>query len=167
MSERATKAEVEERIRIVEKMLAQGYTKSMIKRFFRETYDIRARQCERYVSEARRRLLEETKIDRGELIAQSFEFYMSVLRSTEATVKEKLDARRKADELLGLIAPRKIAPTNADGDQTYGAAVMAELMQLAEIGEPQIIDVDFVKLQIENDLAARETAGQTNQPSNT
>ena len=46
--------------------------------------------------------------------------------------------------------PRAL-PTTPDGEQTYHAAVMAELMRLAERsqGGPEVIDAQYIERQLE------------------
>ena len=53
-------------------------------------------------------------------------------------------AARRA--LLGLDAPTKISPTSADGEQSYHAQVVMELMRMAEGAKngPLVIDSDFI-----------------------
>lgn len=61
----------------------------------------------------------------------------------------KAIAARRA--LLGLDAPTRIAPTSPDGETSYHAHVMAELMRIAEASKdgPTVIDAEFVRRQIE------------------
>lgn len=154
VTRKATKAEHQARIEVCHKMIRMSYHKSHIKDFFRREYGLGSRQTERYIRLARDRMLQETSYSRDDLVAQSFCFYMDVLRSSDSTTAEKLQARKLADNLLGLPAPKKIAPTSPDGEMTYGAAAMAELMQLAEsTDEVRIIDTTFVERQFEHDLA--------------
>lgn len=56
------------------------------------------------------------EIDKSELVAASYGFYMQLIRSNEATVREKLQARKQADDLLGLQAPSRVALTDTEGN---------------------------------------------------
>jgi len=106
--ERATTAEMEARVEYTAMMLVEGRSKSAIKRFFKENYSLSARQVERYLRLARDRLVAETEKGRRELIAESFGFYMRILHEAGVTVSERLSARAKADELMGLPAPKRV-----------------------------------------------------------
>ena len=77
--------------------------------------------------------------NRDQLIAESFGYYMTVIKNPNASQKDKNQARKQADELLGLNAPKKIAPTTPDGKNPYQAAVKqlsnADLQLLANLKE--------------------------------
>jgi len=62
-------------------------------------------------------------------------------------------ASRRA--LLGLDAPTRIAPTSPDGQESYHAHVMMELMRLAEQAKdgPVVIDADYIQRRIEQTSA--------------
>ena len=72
--------------------------------------------------------------------------------------------------LLGLDAPTRIAPTSPDGDESYHAHVMQELLRLAEqtSGGPTMIDADFVEQRLAGELrtAATEQATDAEGESN-
>ena len=61
----------------------------------------------------------------------------------------KCIASRRA--ILGLDAPTRIAPTTPDGEETYHAGVMAELMRLAERSHagPEVIDAKYIERHLE------------------
>ena len=113
---RATNDEMEARVEYTAMMLIDGRRKSEIKRFFRENYSLSARQVERYLRLARNLLVEETDRTRQELIAESFGFYMRILHDDKASVNERLNARAKADDLMGLQAPKRIIEAHVQTD---------------------------------------------------
>ena len=113
---RATQAEMESRVEYTAMMLIDGRRKSEIKRFFKENYGLSARQVERYLRLARNRLVEETEKTRRELISESFGFYMRILHDPSATINEKLHARGKADDLMGLQAPKRVIEAQVEVD---------------------------------------------------
>jgi hypothetical protein len=125
---KATAAEHRQRVDYTLAMLVKGHRKSFIKDFFRKNYGVGARQVERYLRLARDRLVQSTERDRAELVAESFAFYMSVMQGAEGetSVRDKLQARKQADDLLGLAAPTKIATTTVAGQDLY-AGVVQEL----------------------------------------
>jgi hypothetical protein len=65
----------------------------------------------------------------------------------------KCVASRRA--ILGLDAPVRVAPTSPDGETSYHAHVMVELMRIAEeAGDgPRVIDAQFVQEQVHAALA--------------
>ena len=65
--------------------------------------------------------------------------------------------------LLGLDSPVKIAPTSPDGEQTYHAQAMSELMRLAEKsqGGPVVIDAEFIQQEVQRCLENSPGAGDT------
>lgn len=85
---------------------------------------------------------------------------------TQKTVKEQTGDPRYLDiihkcniarrALLGLDAPTKITPTSPDGQHSYHAYVMAELMRLAETAQqgPGIVDADYIEAQVGPRVAA-------------
>ena len=113
---RATAAELEARVEYTAMMLIDGRRKSEVKRFFKDNYGLSGRQAERYLRLARDRLVQETEKTRRELIAESFGFYMRVLHNPDASTGEQLSARQKADELMGLQAPKTVIEAQVQVD---------------------------------------------------
>jgi hypothetical protein len=136
---KASREESRQRVRYTMVMLAEGRKKSEIKSFFRKNYGVGFRQVERYLRKAKDCMVQETGIPKNELIAQSYAFYMSVIQDPNATFKDKLKARERADVLLGLEAPYKIANTTADGKDRVKAAMDdmsdEELRTLVKVAE--------------------------------
>jgi len=120
---KATKEEHKARVTFTVKLLIEGRHKSWIKNYFRTQYGVSGWTAERYMRLARNRLVAATQVPKDELIAQSFGFYMDVLGDQKADRKHKLAARKAADDLLGLQAPKKIAPVMPDGDKPYELVV--------------------------------------------
>jgi hypothetical protein len=112
----STNKEMEVRIEYCCHMLTEGRRKSEIKRFFKNNYGIGFRQVERYLRQARDRMIEESGKGKGELVSEAYGFYMSIIQSTDATITEKLAARRQADDLLGLAAPKRSIEAHVNAD---------------------------------------------------
>lgn len=136
---KATKGEMRFRVERVAQMIAAGNTKGEVKRFLKQQYGLGFRTAERYMRLARESLVEAISIPKEDLVAQSYGFYMGVVSSTDAELKEKLSARAAADKLLGLPAPIKVAPTTPDGKQPWKEAVSGltddELRAITKAGE--------------------------------
>jgi hypothetical protein len=81
-------------------------------------------------------------------------------------VHKSIAARRA---LLGLDAPTRIAPTTPDGEQTYHAGVMVELMRLAEhsTGGPDVIDTEFIERHLAAPLPVDGARDDHNQETTT
>lgn len=75
-------------------------------------------------------------------------------------IQRTIAARRA---LLGLDAPTRIAPTSPDGEQSYHAHVMQELLRLAEVTAPApiIIDSAFIEDQLRTARIARADAANS------
>lgn len=151
---RATQAEVDQRVDYCAVLLCMGKSKSAIKRFFKDNYGVGARQTETYLLLARDRLAEESGKTRRELVAESFGFYMRILSDPQATVSERLSARAKADDLMGLQAPKKVieaqvsmddaidlwvdALSHEERDAIHQAALKAEALEADTRREEQL-----------------------------
>ena len=77
----------------------------------------------------------------------------------------KCSAARRA--LLGLDAPTKISPTSPDGEQSYHAHVMMELMRLTEGAQegPQVIDAAYIERTVREASSAHGAEGQIQETS--
>ena len=112
---RTAESEIEERIAICREMLEGHCTKSEIKKAMRQQFGADARTVERYLSRAREDILKEISDTRDFFRAQSLAAYRNVLKSPEATIKDRILAQRQTDHLLGLHAPWKVAQTDTNG----------------------------------------------------
>lgn len=136
---RTTKEEFRQRTRMVMLLIIEGRTKSYIKNFFKMKFQLRFRQIERYIRAARAQLVTLVNEDPQFLIAQSLGFYFSMMQDENVHPREKIKAREKADELLGLKSPIKIARTNSKGEDPLGKEIKGlstdDIKTLISIGE--------------------------------
>ena len=159
---RATNDEMEARVEYTAMMLIDGRRKSEIKRFFRENYSLSARQVERYLRLARNMLVEETDRTRQELIAESFGFYMRILHDDNASVNERLNARSKADDLMGLQAPKRIIEAHVQTDDILDLWVDNLTVEQKEaINEAAIYAERVESLSADEATAEREESYRT------
>lgn len=121
----ATKEEIEVRVEYVVMMLVEGRRRSEIIRFFRTQYSLAPRTVAHYIRRARKRLVSASEKSTDDLRAESYAWYMDVLRRDDVDVGTKLVARRAVDDLLGLQKPKKIAPTTSDGEDLLDLVVNA------------------------------------------
>jgi hypothetical protein len=131
ISPRATKAEVEERVDFMAFLLARRLPFSAIKRQFRKKFGegLAARTIASYVARAREAIIAETGKPKAQYAMESLAFWESIVSGPDATLRERMDAQREIDSLLGLHAPMKIAPTEPDGVNPYAHLSDEELRQ--------------------------------------
>jgi hypothetical protein len=134
---RPTEEEEQEREDFAFELLSRCLHKSQIKKQFIARYEVTARTVEKYLSRARERMVAEARQGRDDLRAESLSFYYTILRSGEATPREKISARERIDRLFGLDMPIKIAPTSVDGEKSYRELTDEELNQriLEKLGQ--------------------------------
>lgn len=112
---RVTEAEVQKRVDECLRMMIARETKAQIKRTMRERYGADRATVERYLSTAREHLLIEIGETRDWMRAQSLAVYSQVIRSPDASHRDKIRAQAQIDKLLGLAAPVKFAATDVQG----------------------------------------------------
>jgi hypothetical protein len=103
---RTTNAQIAERILLVAQQLARGAYNHQVHQAITTRYKVGWRTADNYLSRARALLLSGVQVNRGELIAQSFGFYRSILAAPDATIGDKLKAQQCIDDLFALHAPR-------------------------------------------------------------
>jgi hypothetical protein len=100
---KSTAEEVCERVEFTRELLAAGRNFGEIKRQLRAKFgEIGHRQIARYVARAREKNLKVLGIPRPEAVADSYNFYLSVIADPKATDRDRLQARLLIDKLLGL-----------------------------------------------------------------
>ena len=128
---KTTHAERVRRVSIVIRMLLEGRRTGEVKKYCQKHWGIRHTQALRYVRYARDELMRQTGQPKEQLQADSFAWYLSVLRSTKAKVSDKISARKAADELMGLQAPKLIAQTTSTGEDLMDAVI--DRMSVADL----------------------------------
>lgn len=141
---RTTKEEYRQRIRDVMTMLIDGKKRSEIRSELYARHQVGWRTVERYVTTAQRLLKTEAGADHELLRAKSYAWYMAVLQDEDVSTRDKLSARKAADELLGLVMPKKTAQTTAAGADIHEAAAVKDLTDeelevLRKIRERQLV----------------------------
>lgn len=89
------------------RLLARRAHKHEAFALIRHRYGCGNRTCEAILTRARAVQALETGRSRPEMRADSFEFYISVIRDPESTVAEKMHAQGRIDSLYGLNAPQE------------------------------------------------------------
>lgn len=103
----------DEVIEFVMDLLAKGMRKGEIKNAIREALEPNPphhRTIETVITEAKRRIRENTGRSKDEHLSEGLEFYRSLLRSDHVSPSAKINARTRIDQLLGL------GPTFKDDD---------------------------------------------------
>lgn len=161
-----TNQEKEERISEVITVLSKSPNihKTQIRRIFCPRWNVHWVTVDRYVLHARHQMMVRLRRSREDFICESLAFYESILNDATATAGEKIRARQRIDELLGLDEPR----------MTYG-----RLQVIHPKEEPKIINervVDLSKLstekleildQIYTEAIEAEETKQNNEPKGT
>ena len=96
-------------------LMSVGCRDGEIKRTLAERYKVKPRTVEDYIAEGRRRLRSHIEMSKSDLQAESVAFYQSVLRDTKASKRDRLYARKRIDELLGLEAPQRLEHSGPEG----------------------------------------------------
>ncbi len=102
--------DIEARIEEVVVMLSKGMRTGKIKRLIGNRYLVKYRQINIYITRARARIYARRDSPRNEIQADSLAFYELVAAGglTNASVRDRLVARKRVDELLGLDEPKRI-----------------------------------------------------------
>lgn len=139
--------ELEKRVELVLKMLISGYRKSLIKTVLKQRYGVTARTVENYLSRAKQILLLELKEERDDQCARSLAFYRSVLSDATAKTKDKINAQRRIDLLLGLQAPTRVALTDPEGN-TPAAPTIQVGVDLSGLSTDELIQLRGIRQKV-------------------
>lgn len=85
-----------------------------IKRMAAAKFGVKPRTIEHYLTEVRNERIEESGRTVDDHRADSFHFYISVLRDKKADPRDKIKAQERIDKLLGLERPQKVESKNLD-----------------------------------------------------
>jgi len=134
INKRATAIEVEERIVLAQWMIVRGDSTAEIKRTFLGRFDIARTQTLRYLRAARERLRDENGLSEDftldDMKAQHYAMAMKIAKDPAEETKDRLAALKHAGNIYGVCAPKKIAQTNAAGDDPSGSLAIEALREL-------------------------------------
>jgi len=88
-------------VRLIKKLLCMGKYTSEVKTAIVREFHLSRRSVERYITSARREMVERLDISIAQHRAESFYFYRSVIESPRSTQRDRLRARERIDKLLG------------------------------------------------------------------
>ena len=100
---------------MTEQLLGARQHKVAIRAFLKSRYGVENRTCGRVIALARARMIERVGRSKDELRGEALEYYESVLRNSQASIKEKLLAQRGIDKLLALWGASVVELTGAGG----------------------------------------------------
>ena len=129
---RSTKKEYERRVQMVRKMLAARMTNGEIKRIASTQFGTSPRTVEEYIRRARALMLAEIGKSVEEHRSDAYALYCSIIANPNTPDRERIKAQERIDKLLGLESPVKFTQTDMTGKRTYHAAMMREMMEMAE-----------------------------------
>ncbi|QDT98136.1 hypothetical protein [Gimesia aquarii] len=92
-------------VHLVKHLLSLGKHPLEIKRAVTLEFSLSTRSIDRYITRARREMVERLEVPIEQLRAESFFFYVSVINDAKSTQRERLRARERIDKLLGLDKP--------------------------------------------------------------
>jgi hypothetical protein len=98
---KVSKAEQEERIRFTMGLLGRAVHKQDIYRLLKAKYDVSQRTCERYLSCAQARVLEQFDLSRDQMRYASLKTYQAITQDDEVEHRDKILAQNSIDRLLG------------------------------------------------------------------
>lgn len=110
-----TNEELEKRALAVLDRMVSGHSKHAIRIMAASTWSVDSRTSDRYMARAAKILNDAANLPRAELINRAMGFYESVMRSRDATYRDKLRAQERIDKLFGLEAPTRTELTGANG----------------------------------------------------
>ena len=105
---KATNEQIEERVTEIEMMLGRAMRRGQIVRVISEKHVVDWRTVDSYISRARENMLKRLNKTREEHRYDGLTFYESVILSNEASIADKIRARQRIDEMLGLDSPRAV-----------------------------------------------------------
>ncbi len=92
-------------LQAIKTLLGMHKHPSDIKRVISKEYQLSPRSVERYITRARREMVESLTIPFEELRAQSFQYYLYKLNNANLSEREQIRCRERMDKLLGLDCP--------------------------------------------------------------
>jgi len=110
--EKPTREEMDARIETAAQLAGMGLKHCDLKRSLVQQYKVDARTADRYVSRARALKKKQCGRSSEDLFLESIMFWDSVIQNPDATLAQRMDARREKDRLLGLHAPVKSEQKN-------------------------------------------------------
>lgn len=106
---KATAAEIQLRIEQCARWLGScQQTRFEIHRLANEKWNVSWRTTDRYLTHARRFMLQRIGKTKNDVFGEAVMFYEEVIRSNKATLSEKLKARLRIDELFAIDPPKII-----------------------------------------------------------
>lgn len=108
----ANPTKLAERIETARKLIGRGLYQGEIKRALANQFDVSTRTAERYITKAKREIRESVEKSDSDLIAESLEFYTSILRDRDASHRDKIKARERMDKILGIEVTRHAISMN-------------------------------------------------------
>ena len=88
-------------LRLIKKMIGLGKYASEIKTAIADQFHLSPRSVERFITSARREMLEHVEMPLEQHRADSYYFYRSIIDAPESTTRERMQARERIDKLLG------------------------------------------------------------------
>lgn len=139
---KANPIELAERVSFVAELLSHGERRGAIHRLCAEKWGVSWRTTDTYVVRAREAFRKAASASIEDMVAESKAFYDSVLSNPKATVRDKLFARQRLDELFGLDAPTRL---KHEVSGPNGGAIQTEAdLDLSKLNREQLIALEGI-----------------------
>lgn len=158
---RPTDAVLDQRVGEAITVLSERPTihRCQIHEMFCDRWDVHWKTVDRIVDRARKRMMERLGRSKEIFRCESLAFYEAMTKNPEATVAEKIHARKRIDDLMGLDAPRRAEMSGPDG----GAIEVAQRCVILELpqfeGQSAEDDRAMEAARAELDLSAAKPGG--------
>lgn len=124
-----TRAELtDQKQRLVRLMIDKRTPVGEIKRLFAKQFGTTPRAAERFITEAYAQIRSEVGRDPAEHKADSYQFWLKIVMSDKAPLKDRMRAQENLDRILGNHAPIKTANTDQAGRDISPAKSFEELV---------------------------------------
>jgi len=109
-----TRLELEVRVDFAELLLARRQEVASVRARLVRMYRVSPRTADRYIRQARRRLIRASGKSKQEHFEEAYRFYESLIADPGTSIRQKMQAQHRINLLFGLYAPRRL---HHGGDQ--------------------------------------------------
>ncbi|WP_417389690.1 hypothetical protein [Gimesia sp.] len=102
---RITREQRHHLLQTIKALLGMHKHPSEIKRVVSKEFQLSPRSVERYITRARREMVESVTVPLEQMRAEAYHFYLYKLSNTKLSEREQIRCRERMDKLLGLDTP--------------------------------------------------------------
>jgi hypothetical protein len=146
--------ERERRLDLTMHLLGLGWRDARIKGALHEKFGISGRVSINYLNRAKQQLMRVTDMTREQHIDASYNVYRAIVADPDTTTKERIDAQKRIDELLGLEMPTKHQISYIDS--MTEEQIRLEIARMTK--EPVALEPRVVEIVPDNGMENRDEA---------